>query len=234
MRYRSRPVGSGVGLRILACFIAVLTWATAHAGELDCGPLKNFNDFGPFDYQDPSNRVPTPDHPMGLVKRVENVHFTPEMRAVNTKELSVERLTGEYEYTLRVFPNHPEALYAVSKLEKLAKGRLPQQRANIYVPKITAECFFDRAIRFRPDDPNVRFMHAMYLHDRKRLSEARQSYAEADRLGITIANFYYNYGLLLTDLKDYQSAREFAQKAYAGGFPLEGLRRRLTDAGFAP
>jgi tetratricopeptide (TPR) repeat protein len=205
-----------------------------HAGENDCGPLKNFNDLGPFDYQDPKSRVPTGADPMGMVKRVENVHFKGDMKTLNLNRYSVERLTGEFSYTLRMFPNHPEALHAMSRLEKMAGGRLPQHAITDITPKITAHCFFDRALRFRPEDPHVHFMHAIHLHDRKQLAEARVAYAEAERLGMKNANFYYNYGLLLSDLKDWDAARDYARKAYADGFILEGLRRRLTEAGYAP
>lgn len=222
-------------LQITLCVVGVtiLPARNGHAGEHDCGPIRNY--LGPFDYQDPQSRVPTGADPMGLVKRVENVHFQDEMKALNVKRFGVDRLAGEFAYTLRMFPNHPEALYAMSKLEKLAGGKLPQTSVsgiNPFTPKISAYCFFDRAIRFKPEDPHVHYMHAIHLHDRKKLSEARKAYAEAERLGIEGPNFYYNYGLLLTDLKDWETARSYAQKAYAGGFVLEGLRRKLVQAGY--
>lgn len=169
---------------------------------------------------------------MGRIKRVENVHFQSDMKALNLRRFPVERLTGEFVYTLRVFPNHPEALHAMSRLEKLAGGKLPQNAITPFTPKISADCFFDRAVRFRPQDVHVRFMLAIHLHDRRRLSEARESYAEAEKLGLDTANFYYNYGLLLTDLKEWESARDYARKAYAAGFTFDGLRRRLERAGY--
>lgn len=201
------------------------------ASEVDCGPLKNYNDFGPFDYNDPENRVATGADPMGRIKRVENVHFQDEMKALNLKQFSVERLTGEFVYTLRAFPNHPEALYAMSRLEKLAGGKLPQKAITPFTPKITADCFFDRAVRFRPEDAQVHFILAIHLHDRGRLAEAKEEYSTAEKLGLITANLYYNYGLLLTDLKEWGAALDYARKAYDGGFALDGLRRRLAAAG---
>jgi tetratricopeptide (TPR) repeat protein len=221
--------------RVLAA--TIVAWslaasATVAADEFDCGPLRNFNDFGPFDYRDPENFISTGADPMGRLKRVENVHFQDDMKALNLRMFSIERLAGEFTYTLRVFPNHPEALHAMSRLEKQAGGKLPQAAATIYTPRITADCFFDRAVRFRPEDPQVQFLRAIHLHDRGRLKEARSAYAEAGRLGLDTANFNYNYGLLLSDLKEWDAARELARKAYAGGFPLDGLRGRLAAAGY--
>lgn len=223
-------------LMMVLCMAGVtICWASnGSASERDCGPLKNYNDFGPFDYQDPQNRDPTGADPMGRIKRVENVHFRDDMKAVNLKRYSVERLSGEFVYTLRVFPNHPEALHALSRLEKLAGGKLPQNAVSPFTPKISADCFFDRAIRFRPEDPHVRYMHAIHLHDRKQYAEAREAYALAEKLGMENPNFHYNYGLVLADLKEWETAREYARKAYSAGFHLEGLRRRLTEAGYAP
>lgn len=221
--------------RLALALLAASTFAAVaevSADELECGPLRNFNDFGPFDYRDPENRVATGADPMGRIKRVENVHFQADMRALNLRMFSIERLAGEFTYTLRVFPNHPEALHAMSRLEKLAGGKLPQAAATEYTPRITADCFFDRATRFRADDPQVHFVRAIHLHDRGRLKEARLAYEEAGRLGLDTANFNYNYGLLLSDLKEWNAARDHARKAYAGGFPLDGLRKRLASAGY--
>jgi hypothetical protein len=41
---------------------------------------------------------------------------------------------------------------------------------------------------------------------------------------------HYNYGLLLTQLKDYEKARKHAKKAYDGGYPLPGLKNQLKAA----
>jgi len=218
---------------LVSCTVLATSLAsTAIAGEQDCGVLKNW--FGPFDYQDPENRVSTGADPMGRVKRVENVHFTDAMKSLNLKKFAVEPLVSDFAYTLRAFPNHPEALHAISRLERLVGGKLPQNAITIFTPKISADCFFDRALRFRPDDGHVQFMYAIHLHDRHRLSEARAAYAEAERLGIGGPNFFYNYGLLLADLKEWEMARGYARRAYEGGFPLDGLRRRLGAAGYPP
>jgi hypothetical protein len=41
----------------------------------------------------------------------------------------------------------------------------------------------------------------------------------------------YNLSLLLVELKEYREANEYAQELYARGFPLPGLKNKLTKAG---
>lgn len=219
----------------IACWyigLSLVLVPSATAGDQDCGVLKNFNDFGPFDYADPANRVPTGADPMGLVKRVENVHFQPDMKAVNVKLFGVERLTGEFTYTLRMFPNHPEALHAMSRLEALAGGKLPQKAVTIYTPKISADCFFDRAIRFRPEDKAVSLVYGMHLHQRKKYKEALVAYEKAEALGEDSVNLHYNLGLLHTDMKNWEKAVGYAQKAYSRGILFPALRERIEKAGY--
>ena len=41
----------------------------------------------------------------------------------------------------------------------------------------------------------------------------------------------YNIGLVYVDLKQFDKARSYAKKAYAGGIALPGLRDKLAKAG---
>ena len=203
----------------------------ARADALECGELKNYQDIGPWDYADPSSNVPTGADPMGHVKRVENVHFTPEMQTLNLKRFSIDRLTDEIHYTLRILPNHPGALMAISRLERMAGGKLPQRTVTPFTPKITADCFFDRAIRFRPQDKAVRMIHGMHLQQHGMLKEALAEYEKAQSLGEDSANLSYNLGLLYAELNNWDKAYEYGEKAQRGGFMLPGLRNRLEKAG---
>jgi hypothetical protein len=195
----------------------------------DCGSLAQ--SIGPWDYADPSSSVPTGEDPMGRIKRVENVHFQPGMEALDLKLFSIDRLTGEFSYTLRMLPNHPRALLAMSRLEKMAGGKLPQFGANPTSPKISAYCFFDRAIRFRPDDKAVRMVYGIHLHQRGKLKEALVEYQLAESLGEESGNLYYNLGLLHADMKNWDKAYEYGVKAERGGLMLPGLRGKLEKAG---
>lgn len=219
---------------LIALFVAGTEAISAGSwgAEIDCGQLKNFGDIGPWDYTDPSSSIATGADPMGRIKRVENVHFSPDVRNLNTKALSIERLTSEIHYTLRVFPNHPEALYAISRLERLAGGKLPNTSATMFTPKVTAECFFDRALRFRPDDKDVRIIYGIHLHLRGRFKEALDQYQIAEGKGEDSPTFYYNLGLLYADMKYWTKAIEYGQKAYSSGLDLPGLRQKLEKAGY--
>jgi tetratricopeptide (TPR) repeat protein len=200
--------------------------------EYDCGELKNYSDIGPWDYADPSSSVPTGADPMGRIKRVENVHFYSDIKNLNTKKLSIEQLTADIHYTLRVFPNHPLALYAISRLELLAGGKLPNSSATMFTPRVTAECFFDRALRFRPDDKDVRITYGAHLHLRKKFKEALEQYQIAESKGADSSLFYYNLGLLYADMKNWEKAVEYGQKAYDSGLDFPGLRQKLERAGY--
>lgn len=221
-------------IRLLSALLLGVTLsfpAFSLPSALECGELKNFGDIGPWDYADPANSVSTGADPMGRIKRVENVHFTPEMQLLDLKRWSVERLTAEFHYTLRMLPNHPRALLALSRLEKMAGGKLPQQGATQFTPKISAECFFERAIRFRPNDKAVKMVYGIHLQQRGKLHEALAEYQAAESLGEESANFYYNFGLLHADMKNWDKAYEYALKAQTLGLMLPELKKKLEQAG---
>ena len=226
---------SSISKAVLVLFFAVGigTFSTSSlGGEHDCGPLRNLGDIGPWDYADPSSSATTVDNPMGRITRVENVHFFPDVRNLNTKVLPIDRLTEEIHYTLRAFPNHPQALFAISRLERLAGGKLPKRSATIYTPQVTADCFFDRALRFRPDDKDVRIVYGIHLHLRGKFKDALDQYQIAEAKGADSSFFYYNLGLLYADMKNWERAVEYGQKAYNSGLDLPGLRQRLERAGY--
>jgi Tfp pilus assembly protein PilF len=93
------------------------------------------------------------------------------------------------------------------------------------------ECYFDRAIRFKPDDGIVRLVYGTYLSASGRLDEALVQLNEAVKLNPRNANANYNLGLLYLRKKDYAQAKLFAKKAYQLGFPLPGLKNQLSQAG---
>jgi len=211
--------------------VLCLTSSAAFADEDDCGNFdsSDYGGIGPWDYHHPSSRVPTGEDPMGRIKRVENVHFQRQWEYVSPRVGSY-KIANEVIYTLLVFPNHPRALWTLSRLEKL-RGPLKNYASNPRVPKMTVECFFDRALRFRPNQSPTWMIYGMHLHSRGRLSDAREAYVTAKNLGEDSTQFHYNFGLLLVDTKELDLAEESARVAYSRGYQQPGLKDQLAKLG---
>src|SRR6185295_1715921 len=92
-------------------------------------------------------------------------------------------------------------------------------------------CYFDRAVRFRPEDGVVRMIYANYLANQKKPTEALAQMQAAEKLLVENANLHYNMGLIYLSLKDYDKALHHAHRAYALGWQLPGLRNMLQKAG---
>jgi tetratricopeptide (TPR) repeat protein len=177
-----------------------------------CGPLEN--GFGPFDYRtaSPTDR-----------KLVEGAHFTPSVESLQRGNTGL--VGGDIDYTLRAFPNHPRALFAMTRLAERSKTTKPP---GAHYP---IECYYDRAIRFRPDDAMVRGLYAAFLIRQGRADEARLQLKVAEESGSNDPQVVYNLGLAYFDLREYERSLTFAKQAYAMGIPFPGLRDKLKRAG---
>lgn len=199
------------GRCVWALLLALLCFArAADADEITCGPLTNA--FGPFDYRDPEAR----GEPLHLV---ESAHFTSDIE--NLIRGNSGTLGGDLDYTLRAFPNHHRALYSVAKYAMRSGNTLLRPGA----------CYFDRAIRFRPDDAMVYLVQGIYLSQARKFDDSIKSYRRAITLQPGSAEAHYNLGLALLQVNDPAGANEQAQIAYGLGYPFDGLRRRLTKLG---
>jgi tetratricopeptide (TPR) repeat protein len=178
-----------------------------------CGDLRNH--YGPFDY-----RTQTAAQ-RGVVERA---HFTPQVEQLRAGQ-STTVIGADIAYTLRVFPNHPRALNALSRLA--LRDKLAQPRGADY----PVECYFERAIRFQPQDPGPYLVYGMHLSRAGQHQKAVEAIQFAAQLAPDDANVNYNLGLAYFELKDYENALKHAERAYAAGFPLDGLRRMLKKAG---
>jgi tetratricopeptide (TPR) repeat protein len=156
-----------------------------------------------------------------FISQVEEFHFTSSVETL--REGSSGEFPIDIEYTLNSVPNHYRALatYAAWELKNPIKG---QARAR------TAECYFQRAFGFRPDDPKLHLLYGTFLHRSGRLNEAATEYKQVEIMGLNTADYFYNRGLLEVDLGDLDAAREFADKAYSMGYPLPGLRNKLANS----
>ncbi len=201
----------------IALLIILVVATNLQAQENYCGPLSRFNQFGPFDYTDPANKIKN-------LPLVERTHFTYEVQ--NLIRGNTGFIAGDLDYTLRSFPNHYPALIAMSKLSLREKTTRP--RGTNY----SVECYFERAIRFKPGDGIVRMLYANYLLKLGgRSDDVIEQYHEAVRLEPENANINYNIGLLYLKKKDYELAIVHAKKAYELGFPFPGLRNKLMKTG---
>jgi hypothetical protein len=206
-----RTLGS---LTLLALVPLGSSWAQA-VGSGTCGPLKNA--YGPIDFR----RSTAESRAI-----VEEFHFPPDVETLKGGKSGY--LAGDLGYTLRAFPNHPRALMSIMRLGEREKTAKPSNS------QYTVECWFDRALRFAPDDPMPRLIYAIYLDTHKRFPEMREQLEAAEKLqGDTPANFDidYNAALLYFDVKDYDKASQLATRAYSMGASLPGLRNKLKSVG---
>ena len=126
--------------------------SNVQALPLECGNLENA--YGPYDYTNGehfTNRLPI----------VEAGHFNSDVETL-TAGLS-GTIMSDLDYTLRAFPNHHRALNAM--------GRYKLQKRRDFEEFYSAECYFARAIAFKPEDSVVYQIYAIYLHKSGKLVE---------------------------------------------------------------
>jgi Flp pilus assembly protein TadD len=194
----------------LAVGAAALVLA-AGAGAQDCGSLANA--YGPFDYRTSADKLVI----------VETYHFTPDVEYL--RRGAQGSLGGDLDYTLRAAPNHHRALMAMTNLA------LREHKQQADGAKYTVDCYFDRAEEFAPNDGIVRMIHGIYLSRVGKKAEALQRFKEAESLAGDSPTLHYNLGLAYLDVKQYDEALAHAQRAYALGVTLPGLRNKLKAAG---
>lgn len=197
----------------IVCATVMLSASAAHAAGNYCGPLSGGH-YGPFDYRLRGTFN---------LDVVERAHFTPEIEAGIKGNTSY--LGQDLNYTLRAVPNHPRAL---STLVQLAVRKKTLKIDHMMYP---VECYFDRALRFAPDDGTVKAIYGNYLHSVGRSNEALKMLQDAANLLPQDPTINYNLGLVYFARKDYAAAMRHARVAYDLGFPLPGLKNKLTKAG---
>jgi tetratricopeptide (TPR) repeat protein len=181
-----------------------------------CGELYNAHVYNrPFDYYNSEDKH--------LLDLVEMAHFTSNVE--NLRHGNTGTLGGELSYTLVMFPNHPRALAAMAKLSLREKNLKPKGS------KYSIECFFDRAIRAKPNDGVIRMIYGEYLIKAGQPDKATAQLEAAISLQPEDPTINYNLGLLYMQRKDYERAKTHAKKAYELGFPLPGLKNQLIKAG---
>jgi len=200
-------------LWVRGCLVALcLAAAAARADEIDCGSLQNA--YGPYDYTNA-------EHRRDRIPIVEQGHFNTDVETLR-KGISDIHIIGDLDYTLRAVPNHHRALATVSRFY-LNGGHQGVYRS--------AECYFDRAMRFAPNDGDVYLLFGVYLHQRKKYDDAEKQYQRALELLENSADAHYDIALLYADMGRWDEAKREAIRAYQLGYPLEGLKNRLRRHG---
>lgn len=187
--------------------VAVTATNVQASDLLYCGELEQV-----YDYNTAGSLLPT----------VERYHFTPDIE--NLRHGVTGTLGADLSYTLMMIPNHYRALAAFGKLSIRDKTLKPAGA------QYSVGCFFDRAIRFKPNDPMVRQVYGNYLQKAGQPDKAIEQLQIAADLRPEDPTVNYNLGLLYAQKKDYDQAKIYAKKAYSLGFPLPGLKNKLIEA----
>ncbi len=206
---------------ILLIFYGIIVSSRALADSYECGSFIPIDGIGPWDYYDPKNWVPVRGSKHGhLINLVESAHFTSNVENLISGQSGP--IANDIDYTLKRIPNHPRALLAVSRFQREGrKSTLPND------PKYTVDCYFDRAIRFRPKNATTHMLYAIHLHKVKNYVKAEKEYLISESLNPDDPEIHYNMGLFYYDRKQYKKAKYHAKKAYAKHYPLPGLKNKL-------
>lgn len=196
-----------IGAAAVLMLLAPSAWALC-GGSLDQNSWNR-----PLDYRGTEDRK--------LLRMVEPFHFTPEVE--NLERGKTSPLPGDIHYTLMRFVNHYRALNSMANWQ-LKHGFKP---GGEHFP---AECYFERATAFTPRDPVLYVIWGNYLFRKKEFDRALEIYNVGLGLDENNADAHYNMGLLYIEKNDLVKAQYHADRAYALGYPLPGLRNKLNRA----
>jgi tetratricopeptide (TPR) repeat protein len=212
------------GLAALLLSLTCIEMAGAQTLPPGCGSLQR--EWGPFDYR-PERYIPESTYRShnALLNVVEHAHFTPEVEALIRGKSSGALPGGDLSYTLSVFPNHHRALLAISKLAVREKS--PQPKQTLY----SVECYFQRAIAFRPDDNMVRMIYANHLIQIGRVPDAVAQIDTVASRNPDSAFTQRSISLLYFDSNSYEKALTHAHKASELGLNIDGVKAQLQKVG---
>jgi hypothetical protein len=197
----------------LLCLLSLGIPAVAQNDVPGCGSLYSPGQYGPLDFR-------VQKAAMEVVLRV---HFTAAVESL--MHGNAGSVGADIDYTLRAIPNHPRALMAMMRLG--AKEKSPQPKDSRY----SVECWFQRAVQFRPKDTTVRMIYSTYLHSVGRTADGEAQLKIATLHADDNPFTHYNIGLHYFDLKNYEQALVQAHLALSLGWTHTDLRDLLIKAG---
>jgi Tfp pilus assembly protein PilF len=151
------------------------------------------------------------------LKVVEKYHWDRAMK--HLKGGNYRQAHKNLDHILRYVPNHPHALERYSKLA-VKRGK----------PK-SALPYLDFAVKFRPNSISTYIVYGIHRFRLGQFAKAAKRFRQALERDPDHAEAHYNLGLALLEQGKFAKARGHAQKAYALGYPLPGLKNRLEKNG---
>lgn len=208
--FRASSIAQIAGL-LLAIFATSAAFSQTVPG---CGTLSSIGQYGPYDARTDLDKL----------QIVLTPHFPPVVEALLRGDS--QRYPGaDIDYTLRAIPNYHRALLAMMRLGEKEKTDKPRD------VRYTVECWFQRAVAFRPDDAVVRMLYSTYLNSKSRFPEAISQLEIATGYAKDNAFTHYNIGLHYFDMKNYDRALFQAHRAMALGFQKVELKNQLQRIG---
>lgn len=210
---------------VVLLLLATGRWMTSAGAAVECPPINLAELQSKRDYRSALAGVERgPDSDWQKLRTAEVNHFNENVRTL-TKGQSVSHPGGDLMFILGIFPNHAPALELLVRLA-VRENALKPRGVGTPVP-----CTLQRAVAFRPEDPQPRMLYGIYLARIGENDEAIKQLETAEKAAPDDANVLYNLGLLYLGKKNYDKAMGYAQRAYERGFPLPGLKNKLRSAG---
>jgi hypothetical protein len=154
----------------------------------------------------------------GATKGVDQFHLGPCEKRLGARDYP--KAMGECNFILKIFPNHPTALALMSQICEQWKS-----------PTCMLDDYFQNAIAINPRVADTYVILGIHLHHVQQYSKAIESYRHALQLDPNLTNAHYNLALAYLKTKQFDLANAHAQRAYALGASLPGLRNMLKEAG---
>jgi tetratricopeptide (TPR) repeat protein len=204
---------------VLAGLLLLSAAVDAQAKGRSLAPCPESYDFGnAVDYLDPRAQE--------RIRGIEGNHLNADVENL-VRGQTTAHAGGDLRFVLNYVPNHHRALAGLMRLALRERNDSPAE-----TDPLTVRCWMHRATVFSPSDGRAFLLYGIYLARNGFNDEALKQMQEAAKLLPDNMDVSYNLGLVYFDLKDYQNSRLHAQRAYALGFPLPGLRQKLATVGF--